>query len=118
VVADIDEEFEGQRKPVLHQPGGDEDAIGAVKLHIAVTHGAIAQVDSVPGRNHRLLSLTNSEGYKVVGMPGKRGGHCIRHCLHDWLEFLVGDVRIGKDRVAQAVFGLTHGGLLRHERCR
>ena len=118
MMADIDEEFEGQGKPVLHQPGGDEDAISAIKLHIAVTHGAIAQVDSVPGRDHRLLRLTDGERYEVVGVPGERRGHGVRHCLHDRLEFLGGDVRIGKDRITQAVFGLAHGGLLGHERCR
>jgi hypothetical protein len=118
VVPHIDKELEGQRKPVLHQPGGDEDAIGAVKLHIAVAHGAIAQVDGVAGRHHRLLRLTNGERHKVVRMPGKRCGDGIRHCLHDRLELLFGDVRIGKDRVAQAIFRLPHGRLLRHERCR
>ncbi len=118
VVPHIDKEFEGQRKPVLHQPGGDEDAIRAVKLHIAVTHGAIAQVDGVAWRHHRLLGFANGERHKIICMPGERGGDCIRHRLHDRLQLLCGDVRIGKDRVTQAVFGLTHGRLLRHERRR
>ena len=118
MMADIDEEFEGQGKPVLHQPGRDEDAICAIKLNIAVTHGAIAQIDGVPGRHHGLLSFTDGERHEIIGMPGKCRGDCVRHCLHDRLEFLGGDVRIGKDRVTQAVFGLTHGRLLGHERCR
>ena len=51
-------------------------------------------------------------------MAGERRGHCIRDSLDDRLEFLGGDVRIGKDRIAQAVFGLQHGRLLRNQRCR
>ena len=90
----------------------------AVKLDVAVTHGAIAQVDGVARRNHRLFCLTNREGNEVVGMTGKRRGYCVRHRLHNGLELLGGNMRVGKDRVAQVVFRLTHGGLLRHKRCR
>ena len=55
----VDEKFKAQRKPVAHQPRGNEHptvpaAEFLVELHVAMANGRIAQVLSPRRRHHGL----------------------------------------------------------------
>ncbi len=43
MMAGVDEEFEGKGEAVLHQAGGDEDALRVAELEVAVADGSVAR---------------------------------------------------------------------------
>lgn len=112
VVADVDEKFKGQRKAVLHDAGGDEDAVRAAELCVAMADGVFGEIDGVSGGDGGLVSVAESERHEVVGAAGEGVGNGRGHGLHDALEILRSDLGVSKVREAKAVGGLADGGLL------
>jgi hypothetical protein len=114
LMADVDEEFEGEGEAVLHEAGGDEDALGAAEADVAVADGPVAEVDGVVGGNDGVVVIADGERHEVPGALAEGRGDDGGDSLHDALDFVGAGAHLAEDRVAEAVVGLADLGLLSH----
>ena len=76
VVSHVDQEFEGQPKTVIDQPGGEKDTLVRANGHIAVADGAIAEVEGVNRRGDGLFTFHDDQRDEVVAALDQRWCQC------------------------------------------
>ena len=102
-MADVDEVLEGEGEAVLHEAGGDEDALGRAEADVAMADGAVAEIDGVGGSDGGLVAFADGERHEVISAAGEAIGDRHGHGLYDALQILGRDLSVSKARVADAV---------------
>jgi hypothetical protein len=107
-VADIDVELESHGKFVVHQAGGDEDALGIAEIEVAMANGVVAEGHIIAIGDDGLVTLGYGEGYEVVRFAGECGGHRHGDRGDHAFEIVVGDGDFTGAGIADAVRGLRN----------
>ncbi len=109
-VSDIDVELKGDREAVIHEAGGDKDALRIAKSKIAVADGAVAEQHIVTIGNQSLVAVGDGERNEVECLAGKDGGNRLRNRTNHALQLVGGEVDFTAGGITDAVGGLLHGG--------
>ena len=108
-VADVDVELEGDRKFVVHQARGDEDALRVAEVQVAMADRVVAERDVVAVGDHGFFSLTHGQRDEVVGLAFQRGRDLRRHGGDHALEIERVDRDFAGHGVADSVGRLRDG---------
>jgi hypothetical protein len=87
----INQEFKRESEAVIDKTSGEEyafdRAVGQREGHIAVTDGAVAEIDSECGRRDGLLGFKDDQRYEVVAALLESGHEATRDGCDQPLEF-------------------------------
>src|SRR5438445_351282 len=105
-VADIDIKLKRDRKLVIHQTCGDEDALRIAKVKVAMAHSVIAEGNIVAVGNQGFLPLANRQRNKIIGLALQRGRGSARHGSNHSLQVGFGDRDLTGNRIADTIWRL------------
>ena len=114
VVGYVDEELESEAEAVFDEAGGDEDGLCFSEGRVAMTDGAVTEVDGVGGGDHDFTGVGDGEGHEVVGAALEGGGEGGWDGAYEALEVGVGDAVLAPCGVVKTVCGLGYGDLRGH----
>src|SRR5579862_5829527 len=110
----IDEEFKCDGELVVHEPRGDEHALGVSKLQIAMTNSMVTKSDIIPIRDNRIVALVYREGNKIVSLALERSGRAIWHGSDHALEIGCRYRNFARDGKTDAIGSLRDGSSANH----
>ncbi len=108
-VSDVDVELESDGKFVVHQAGGDENALRAAEFQIAMANRAVAEGNVVTVGDDGLVSLIHGEWNEVVRLAIEGGGDSLGNNGNHPLHVGAGNVHLAGDGVADSVGRLRNG---------
>ncbi len=108
-VRHVDIELKSDGEFVVHQAGGDEDALRVAESEVAMADGAVAERDVVALGDHDLLILNHRERHEVVSLALEGGGDGNRHGGHHALEVGGAERDLAQAGVTDAVGRLRYG---------
>ncbi len=108
-MANVDKELECDGELVVHQAGGDKNALGVAESQIAVTDRLVTEGDIIAIGDQGVVSLADREWDEVVGLAiervrngvGERGNHA--------LEFRCRDGDLSARGIANTIGRLLNG---------
>src|SRR5215469_1325785 len=113
-VSDVDVELEGDGKLVVHQAGGDEDALRIAKIQVAMADRIVAESDVVPIGDQRVIALADCERDEVVSLAFEGGSDAGRNGRDHALEVKRIHRNLAGAGVADAVRSLRNGSVPNH----
>ena len=108
-VSDIDVELEGDGKFVVHQAGGDEDALRAAELQIAMANRAVAEGNVVAVGDDGLVSLIDGERDEVIRLAIKRRSDRLGDDGDHAFDISAGNIHFAGNGVTDSVRSLRTG---------
>src|SRR5208282_2086123 len=107
-MAYVDVELEGYGKFVVHQAGGDEDALGVAEIQVAMANGIVTESNVVTIGNDGFVALGNGERDEVIRFAGEGGGYRAGDGRDHALEIVVGNGDFTRAGIADSVGGLRN----------